>query len=136
MRKGPDEKMFSSERIIPPFIASLKQAHFKLTPVTGEYWVEQKGLDFTWLLQYSQVALFTGYFSQFVIDKLPKASIAYMDPISIPPTRNDVVQETMVVHSVEVAQETGQGYAVVRYDLAMFLRHTAFKHYRLLLLMI
>ena len=116
-------RFHGSERTIPPFRASLKQAHFKLAPVSGECWVEQKGLDFTWLLQSftHKLPLFTGFFSQFVIDKLPKTSIAYMDPISLPPTRNDVVQETMV-RSVKVAQETRQGYAVVTYDLAIALK--------------
>ncbi len=53
-----------SERIIPPFRAFLKQAHFKLTPVSGEYWAEQKGLDFKWLLQAftHKLPLFTGFF--------------------------------------------------------------------------
>ncbi len=44
-----------------------------------------------------------------------------MNPTSVPPTRNDVLQETMV-RSVKVAQETGQGYAVVTYDLAIALK--------------
>jgi hypothetical protein len=44
-----------------------------------------------------------------------------MDPISLPPTRNDVVQETMV-RSVKVAQETNQGYAVVTYNLTIALK--------------
>ncbi len=44
-----------------------------------------------------------------------------MDPISLPPIRNDVVQETMV-RSVKVAQETNKGYAVVTYDLAIALK--------------
>ena len=44
-----------------------------------------------------------------------------MDPISQPPTRNDVVQETMV-RSLKVANETKQSYAVVSYDLAVALK--------------
>ena len=78
---------------------------------------------------HTEVPLFTGYFSQFVKDELPRTTIAYMDPISLPPTRNDVVQETMV-RSVKVAQETNQEFAVVTYDLAIAL----FKLYSLLLL--
>ncbi len=54
-------------------------------------------------------------------DNLPRTIIAYMDPISLPPTRNDVVRETME-RSVKVAQETNQGYAVVTYDLAIALK--------------
>ena len=44
-----------------------------------------------------------------------------MDPISQPPTRNDVVQERMM-RSVKVSQETKQGYAVVTYDIAVALK--------------
>ena len=57
----------------------------------------------------------------FVPDTLPKTVIAYMDPISQPPTRNDVVQETMV-RSLTVAAENNQEYAVVSYDLAVALQ--------------
>ncbi len=112
-----------SEITIPPFRASLKQAKFKLAPSTSDLWIKQKGLDFTWFLQSftQKFPLFTGFYSQFVKDELPRTTIAYMDPISLPPTRNDVVQETMV-RSVKVAQETNQGYAVVTYDLAIALK--------------
>ena len=83
----------------------------------------QKGLDFMWLLQTSskKTPLFTGFFSRFVTDCLPQTVITYMDPISQPPTRNDVVQETMV-RSLKVANETKQSYAVVSYDLAVALK--------------
>ncbi len=116
-------RFHGSERIILPFRASLKQAKFKLSPSRSERWIEQQGLDFTWLLQSftQKIPLFTGFFSQFVTDNLPRTIIAYMDPISLPPTRSDVVRETMV-RSVKVAQETNQGYAVVTYDLAIALK--------------
>ena len=118
-------RFYGSERIIPPFRASLKQAQFKLAPSSSECerWIKPKGLDLTWLLQSftQKLPLFTGFFSQFVKDELPRTAIAYMDPISHPPTRNDVVQETMV-RSVKVAQETNQEFAVVTYDLAIALK--------------
>lgn len=57
----------------------------------------------------------------FVSDKLPRTTIAYMDPIAQPPTRNDVVQETMV-RTLKVTEESNQGYAVVTYDLAVALK--------------
>ena len=44
-----------------------------------------------------------------------------MDPISAPPTRNDVVRETMS-RTMRVAAETGQEYGVVTYDLAVTLK--------------
>ena len=52
---------------------------------------------------------------------LPQTVITYIDPISQPPTRNDVVQETMV-RSLKVAGETKQSYAVISYDLAVALK--------------
>ena len=44
-----------------------------------------------------------------------------MDPISQPPTKNDVVQETMV-RAMKVALEMNQDYAIVSYDLAVALQ--------------
>ena len=52
---------------------------------------------------------------------LPKTVIAYLDPISQPPTGNDVVQEIMV-RSMKVAAENKQEYAIVSYDLAVALK--------------
>ena len=106
---------------IDPFSTSLKRAQFKLKisdVETGR--LKQKNLDFLWLLQSftGKLPLFNGFFSRFVRDDLPQTMIAYMDPISLPPTRNDVVRETMV-RSLKVADETNQKYAVVTYDLAV-----------------
>lgn len=114
------------ERVIPPFTMTLKRAQFKLTPLNEAEHIrriKQKGLDFAWLMQSStqQLPLFTGFFSRFVKDDLPLTVITYMDPISPPPTRNDVVQETMV-RTLKVAEETDQNYAVVTYDLAVALK--------------
>ena len=44
-----------------------------------------------------------------------------MDPIPRSPTNNDVVRETMV-RTMTVAEDTGQEYAVVTYDLAIALK--------------
>ncbi len=44
-----------------------------------------------------------------------------MDPISAPPTRNDVVRETMK-RSMNVAAETQQQCGIVTYDLAVVLK--------------
>lgn len=44
-----------------------------------------------------------------------------MDPIPAPPTRNDVVRETMK-RTMAVAKETHQEYGVVTYDLAVALK--------------
>ena len=53
-----------------------------------------------------------------VEDLLPLQHICYMDTIHSSPTRNDVVKETMIL-TINVAQEAGQEYAVVTYNLAV-----------------
>ena len=58
-----------------------------------------------------------GWNSRIHHDKLPQQSIGYMENIALPPTRLDVVQET--VHLAQkVARECGEKYTIVSYDLA------------------
>jgi len=58
-----------------------------------------------------------GWNSRIHHDKLPQQSIGYMENIALPPTRLDVVQET--VHLAQkVARECGEKYTIVTYDLA------------------
>ena len=59
--------------------------------------------------------------SQYISDPLPIQRICYMDPIPKPPTDNAVVRETMI-HTMNVAKETGQDWAIVTYDLAVALK--------------
>lgn len=113
-------------KTISPFHTSLKGAKFTLVPCTEAEHIrelQQSGLDFMWLLlsQDRKLPLFNGFFAKFITDNLPKTVIAYMDPISKPPTRNDVVQETMV-RTLKVAKEMKQDYAIVSYDLAVALK--------------
>ena len=116
-----------TQKAIPPFLTSLKQVKFEVTPsseviLREKRRIQQETLDFVWLLQSftQKLSLFTGFFSQFVEDSLPQTVITYMDPIAQPPTRNDVERETMV-RSVKDAEETSQGYTVITYDLAVAL---------------
>ena len=51
-------------------------------------------------------------------DPLPKQNVLYMENISLPPTRLDVVVETMKI-SQQVASECDEEYIVVHYDLAI-----------------
>lgn len=108
---------------IPPCYSNLKLATFQLDPATETSLLGQDGIDFIWLVKscVEKLPLSNGYYSLFVRDTLPKTVIAYMDPISQPPTRNDVVQETMV-RSMKVAAENKQKYAIVSYDLAVALK--------------
>ena len=126
LNRRPRRRFAEHFRSIPPFRTSLKLAKFPfnqteatLSPLKPQH----RGLDFLWLVQSVKQALplFNGYFSQFVTDVRPRSLVAYMDPISEPPTKNDVVQETMI-RSLNVAKETNQNYAVVSYDLAIALK--------------
>ena len=51
-------------------------------------------------------------------DKLPQQVIGYMENIELPPTRLDVVQETLR-RSQKLASECGDRYTIVHYDLAI-----------------
>lgn len=108
---------------IAPWYSNLKLATFQLDPATETNLLGQDGIDFVWLVKscMEKLSLSNGYYSLFVQDSLPRTVIAYMDPISQPPTRNDVVQETMV-RAMKVAAENKQKYAIVSYDLAVALK--------------
>ena len=60
--------------------------------------------------------MWVGWNSQMTDDPLPKQKIAYMENLTFPITRLDVVAETLHV-TQQVAQECGQEYGVVHYDL-------------------
>ena len=62
--------------------------------------------------------MWVGWNSCLTVDPLPQQIIGYMENLSLPPTRLDVVAETMKI-SQKVANECGQTYAVVSYDLAV-----------------
>ena len=51
-------------------------------------------------------------------DDLPRQVIGYMENIELPPTRLDVVRETLI-RSQKVAHECGDKYAIVHCDLAI-----------------
>ncbi len=51
-------------------------------------------------------------------DHLPQQAIGYMKNICLPPTRLDVVAETLKV-SQKVAEECGQPYVIITYDLVV-----------------
>ena len=128
IRSGRKRRQFDGkEREIVPYYKQIQKARFDLSaPNTyqeTENVAKLRVVDFYCLLQ-SEVdkplPLFPGFYSQFIHDHLPQQKIWYMDLISAPPTRNDVVRETMK-RSLNVAIETHQEYGVVTYDLAVAL---------------
>ena len=62
--------------------------------------------------------MWRGWNSLVTEDNLPLQQIGYMENIELPPTRLDVVKETLV-RSQKVASECGEPYAIVTYDLAI-----------------
>ena len=120
----PRRTFVGTEKIIPPFYTNLKLATFKFEEMEADETVDvslvAKPIDFVWFVMscHERLPLFNGFYSQVINDPLPLTVIAYMDPISQPPTRNDVVLETMN-RSLKVADETGMPYHTVTYDLAV-----------------
>jgi hypothetical protein len=76
--------------------------------------------DMFWMISMAlgPTPMWTGWNAQLTEDILPQQHVAYMENISLPPTRMDVVVETMKI-SQQVAKECGEDYAVVTYDLAI-----------------
>ena len=76
--------------------------------------------DFIWMICTSQgrTPMWAGWNSLHIKDDLPPQRVVYMDNISLPPTRLDVIVETLKI-SQEVALECNEQYAIVHYDLAV-----------------
>ena len=126
MISGRKRRSFQgNDRTIPAFNTSLKNVKFQITKTSTSFSnkVTQMNIDFIWLLKTftNTTPLYYGYLSRYVTDDLPCTVVTYMDPISLPPTRNDVVCETMV-RSLRVSEEMKQKYAIVTYDLAVALK--------------
>ena len=69
-------------------------------------------------LTLSPTPMWDGLNSLITDDPLPQQNVLYMENLTFPPTRLDVVLETMKI-SQKVASECDEGYMVVHYDLAV-----------------
>ena len=77
--------------------------------------------DMLWMMTISlekQTPMWCGWNALVTPDLLPKQSIGYMENLNLPPTRLDVIAETLKI-SQRVTDECGEKYAVVTYDLAV-----------------
>lgn len=77
--------------------------------------------DIFWMMNVAtspEVPMWVGWNASLTPDPLPKQHIGYMANISLPPTRLDVVAQTLK-QSQRVALECHQNYVVVTYDLAV-----------------
>jgi len=125
-REGRNRRKFvGAEREILPFRKPLKTAKFvcATTSTAENIKIQLKPLNLYWFwrLHNGDTPLHSGFISKYMKDTLPLQRICNMDQISRSPTNNDVVRETMI-RTLRVAEETGQEYAVVTYDLVVSLK--------------
>lgn len=82
--------------------------------------VKVQNRDTLWMIMSAMgpTPMWTGWNSQLTNDPLPKQKVLYMNSINLPPTRLDVVLETMKI-SQKVARECGEENIIVHYDLAI-----------------
>jgi hypothetical protein len=86
---------------------------------TNLHQIERK--DNLWMMScalHNDTPMWRGWNTLTTVDDLPKQNIRYMENIHLPPTRLDVVRETLK-RSQAVAQECSQKDVVVHYDLAI-----------------
>lgn len=105
-------------RKIPKLVETVKFEE----PIAPENLPYIKRCDIVWkiclALQLTNVPMWVGFTSQFVVDTLPIQSIAYLPQINMSPTSNSVVKETMNI-ALRVKGECKQPYMHVTYDLAI-----------------
>jgi len=77
-------------------------------------------LDKVWMMGHclgaNDMRMWSGFNARFHQDALPKQNVYYMPNLDKAPTKDDVVAETMRI-SKRCAEECGQMYALVTYDL-------------------
>ena len=80
--------------------------------------VESKDMIWMICLSLGETPMWAGWNVLITDDPLPPQHISYMDNINLPPTRLDVVAETLRI-SQKVASECDEQYTIVHYDLAV-----------------
>ncbi|MCG7875152.1 MAG: hypothetical protein N0C90_02335 [Candidatus Thiodiazotropha endolucinida] len=86
-----------------------------------EHLLQLERRDQTWAIMcslFDGTPMWTGWNSQITNDPLPRQTIGYMENLSLPPTRLDVVAETLKI-SQRVAKECQENFMIVHYDLAI-----------------
>ncbi|KAG1693158.1 Complement component receptor 1-like protein [Nymphon striatum] len=82
--------------------------------------VSSQKLDFLWMLMHAfemeSIPMWTRFNAWNYVDHLPKQVVLYMPNIDRSPTNDDVVVETLSI-TQKCAEECGQPYGVVTYDL-------------------
>ena len=112
---------------IPPYYKVLKQATFDIRSSeesNGTLIKLSAPIDFFYSLrvQYCKpMPMHQGFNTKFFKDNLPQHKIVYMDPIFEPITNNAAVKRTLEI-AVKGAEEVGQQFTIVTYDLAAALK--------------
>ena len=102
-----------------PKMSYLEFTKIKLTK--SELLQITKHLDFMWMISCNlleNTPMWTGWNTERFIEKCPRQRAEYMQHIPFPPTRTDVVKET-IVQLKKVSEEYGSTFAVITYDLAI-----------------
>lgn len=117
-------RVFStSQKSLEPYRKKPKMSKFDYVNKTCEKPANLTAVqwrDILWMmsLNMESAPLWTGWNALVTEDPLPLQQIKYMENISLPPTQLDVVAETLRT-SQKVAEECGEQYAIVTYDLAI-----------------
>ena len=80
-----------------------------------------KHLDTLWMVSFNNsnnIPMWTGWNTQTHREQCPQQIIIYMKLIPLPPTRTDVVKETLI-RSIKVSEECRSRHTIVTYDLAI-----------------
>ena len=122
-KKQASRAFYKSQKVLEPYrkkprISKFDYAERKIERplnVTKTEW-----RDILWMLsmKLESAPLWTGWNCLVTEDQLPLQRIGYMENINHPPTQLDVIVETLCI-SQKVAEECGEKYAIVTYDLAI-----------------
>ena len=99
------EREFTTQEFLPP-------ASFSVYNTRSILWTVGKSL-----FPYN-LSMCHGWNSLKEVEINPQQNMFYMQHIKLPPTRNDVVKETLRLSQI-VASECNEPYALVTYDLAV-----------------
>ena len=109
---------------LPACRKNLKMSYLEFTQIKmtkPESLQITKHIAFMWMISFNlleNTPMWTGWITEQFIEKCPRQCVEYRQHIPFPPTRTDVVKET-IVQSKRVSQECGSTFAIITYDLAI-----------------
>ena len=111
------------ERSLEPYRKKPKMSTFsyEVTEVpTPRDLAQLEHRDILWMMSMAlmKTPMWSGWNSLVTEDYSPQQKVLYLENITLPPTRNDVVLETMKM-SQQIARECGEEFMIVHYDLAI-----------------